>query len=243
MKIFRKIRIESLDKNQAWRYLKYAVGEILLVVIGILIALQVNTWNEEQKRGKKEQLYLRALKQDFIKSQNELDRILKKTSRVSRTTDTLLSLIRSNAIPGNEALDSLLGASAGFTIFMPTEGVIQDLSSSGQLDLIQNDTLRSKIASWTSDLRMIREYETLYRSAVLEYMRQLNRYTDLSNLRDSRPTIVEDLLDDLYASRDIRNLLGEIYMMSRNINMDYRDKKSEIDTLIQIIDNEIEKHL
>ena len=46
---FRRIRYNLLSENKAGRYLKYAVGEIVLVVIGILIALQVNNWNEFKK--------------------------------------------------------------------------------------------------------------------------------------------------------------------------------------------------
>lgn len=49
MKIFRKIRFDLLKKNGNGKYLKYAIGEIVLVVIGILIALQINLWNEHRK--------------------------------------------------------------------------------------------------------------------------------------------------------------------------------------------------
>ena len=52
MKIFRKIRSELLEKNQTGKYLKYAVGEIILVVLGILIALQINNWNQAKKDNK-----------------------------------------------------------------------------------------------------------------------------------------------------------------------------------------------
>ena len=54
IKIFRKIRQNLLMENKTSKYFKYAIGEILLVVIGILIALQINNWNE--KRLKQEQL-------------------------------------------------------------------------------------------------------------------------------------------------------------------------------------------
>lgn len=49
-KIFRKSRHDLMDKNNIGRYLKYAIGEIILVVIGILIAVQINSWNEESKK-------------------------------------------------------------------------------------------------------------------------------------------------------------------------------------------------
>jgi hypothetical protein len=49
IKFFRKIRYDLMEKNETGKYLKYAIGEIILVVIGILVALQINTWNEQKK--------------------------------------------------------------------------------------------------------------------------------------------------------------------------------------------------
>mgnify|MGYP000731225644 CR=1 FL=1 len=49
IKFFRKIRYNLMSENRTGRYLKYAIGEIILVVIGILIALQINNWNEHKK--------------------------------------------------------------------------------------------------------------------------------------------------------------------------------------------------
>ena len=62
---FRKIRLNLLSNGKLLTYLKYAVGEILLVVIGILIALQINNWNEKNKKSLLEQEALYNLKADF----------------------------------------------------------------------------------------------------------------------------------------------------------------------------------
>ena len=48
IKFFRKIRLNLLMENKTWKYLKYAIGEIVLVVIGILIVLQINNWNSKK---------------------------------------------------------------------------------------------------------------------------------------------------------------------------------------------------
>tara|TARA_B100000497_G_C7596238_1_gene358459 strand:+ start:123 stop:848 length:726 start_codon:yes stop_codon:yes gene_type:complete len=58
IKFFRKIRQKLLSEGKNGKYLKYAIGEILLVIIGILIALQINNWNEWEKDRKKEQKIL-----------------------------------------------------------------------------------------------------------------------------------------------------------------------------------------
>ena len=62
---FRKIRKKMADDNKPLKYMRYAIGEIVLVVIGILIALQINNWNEDRKATEK-------LDQLFVKVQKEL---------------------------------------------------------------------------------------------------------------------------------------------------------------------------
>ncbi|MGS2727548.1 DUF6090 family protein [Psychroserpens sp. BH13MA-6] len=62
IKFFRKIRHNLLSEGKTGKYLKYAIGEIILVVIGILIALQINNWNENQKENKLEKNTLLNLK-------------------------------------------------------------------------------------------------------------------------------------------------------------------------------------
>lgn len=65
IKFFRKIRYDLIEKNKTGKYLKYAVGEIILVVIGILIALSINNWNENLKNKKLETSYLKRIYKDL----------------------------------------------------------------------------------------------------------------------------------------------------------------------------------
>ncbi|MEJ2585524.1 MAG: DUF6090 family protein [Robiginitalea sp.] len=65
LRFFRQIRQRLLTDSKFNKYLLYAVGEILLVVIGILIALQINNWNEERKAREREQQLLISLSEDF----------------------------------------------------------------------------------------------------------------------------------------------------------------------------------
>ena len=62
IKFFRHIRQKLLTENKVSKYLLYAIGEIILVVIGILIALQINNWNEYQKQLKTEKEILKEVK-------------------------------------------------------------------------------------------------------------------------------------------------------------------------------------
>ncbi len=65
IKFFRHIRKNQIMENKTGKYFKYAIGEIILVVIGILIALQINNWNQERKENKQERFILQKLQNDI----------------------------------------------------------------------------------------------------------------------------------------------------------------------------------
>ena len=77
---FRKIRQKLLSQNRITRYLAYSIGEILLVMVGILLALQVNNWNESQKERKLEQVFLKKLVKDLTDDIELLEEIIQEDS-------------------------------------------------------------------------------------------------------------------------------------------------------------------
>ena len=72
---YRKTRKKLADDNKPIKYARYAIGEIVLVVVGILIALSINNWNEQNKRNKDEQLLLSDLKFEILSNIKELEGI------------------------------------------------------------------------------------------------------------------------------------------------------------------------
>lgn len=93
IKFFRKIRQNLLMENKTSKYFKYAIGEIVLVVIGILIALQINNWNEHQKAIKKEAEVIASLKQEITSNINDLEKTLKINESFLIKTDSLLEIL------------------------------------------------------------------------------------------------------------------------------------------------------
>ena len=106
IKFFRHIRQQLLSEGNtgkpalpAGRYLKYAIGEIILVVIGILIALQINNWNEAKKDRSTEVKLLKELREDLIKTKEDLLTDIDKTTRILNVTDSIyLNIIESRAM-------------------------------------------------------------------------------------------------------------------------------------------------
>lgn len=85
IKFFRKIRKKLLMENNTGKYFKYAIGEIILVVIGILIALQINNWNEQRKERIQEKIFLKRFEVELKTNiENILTAISLNKSRIHR---------------------------------------------------------------------------------------------------------------------------------------------------------------
>ena len=82
IKFFRKIRQNLLMENKTGKYFKYAIGEIVLVVIGILIALSINNWNEMRKSNIEERSALDNIHRDFIKNKEILTKGMNRTQLI-----------------------------------------------------------------------------------------------------------------------------------------------------------------
>ena len=163
IKFFRKIRQRLLEENRMSKYLIYAIGEIVLVVIGILIALQINNWNEGNKQNKQELKQLKALKLEFEKNLISFDSIMLHHTSNQRATVLLMNAKDKNY--SIETLDSLfLGTIYNYN-FDPSTGIYNSIINSGQIDLISSEPLKYKIAEiqdlvidYIDDENMVRNF-------------------------------------------------------------------------------------
>src|SRR5210317_2053017 len=91
IKFFRKIRYDLMEKNKTRKYLKYAIGEIILVMVGILLALQVSTWNQQRIATQKEELLLEALNEEFVKNKAQFEGVVVKHKQALASTQFAIS--------------------------------------------------------------------------------------------------------------------------------------------------------
>ena len=103
IKFFRKIRQNLLMENKTGKYFKYAIGEIVLVVIGILIALSINNWNQTLKNRKAEKQILESLHNEFLLTKKELRRKQKRYEEKKIIWDELNELVGQEKIYGLSA--------------------------------------------------------------------------------------------------------------------------------------------
>jgi len=185
-RFFRNLRSTALMESRLIRYLLYALGEIALVVIGILIALYLDEQKDYQEDRRQERIYLLEFQRDLERNLEELDRVIVKSGNILAACDTVIAY--SQRLPEEIPDDSLLVYMQnlmGYTKHMTRQGTIEDLLGSGTLEVIQNDSIRRAVATWEADLKLSRELEEDAKMAFQSY----GEYLDLRIPMYERPNM------------------------------------------------------
>ena len=195
IKFFRKIRQNLLMENKTGKYFKYAIGEIILVVIGILIALSINNWNEQRKQQKIEQEYLLSLQSEFNTNMDKINSSIAENETIINGINGLLNLFDNKKLDTvsdkylNKTFRSVFGNQMKYR---PSTGVLNDIISSGNLNLIVNQKLRQRLASFESSLEFLKLQE------------------------NNTLTVKENLKSIIYKEASVRKLAGELLNLQPN---------------------------
>ena len=148
MKIFRNMRKKFIDQASFKRYLLYAIGEIFLVMVGILLAVQVNNWNEHRRNNAFEKDILTQIRVNLIQDKRALTLF---ENNGKRAVYSIQKLLADNLnIENNDSIKYWLGDIVQFDRFYPLTNAYDVLKSKG-LDLISNKTLRLLLGTYYDD--------------------------------------------------------------------------------------------
>lgn len=258
LKLFRRIRRKLLDEGKMRKYLVYAIGEISLVVIGILIALQVNTWNDVRKEREEEYLALKSLHEEFVESRELFGVYQRHHKEIFDGMKYLLEILDAKGV--NERLvDSIyinLDKSAMSSgKFEPSRGIINSLINSGNINIISNEKLKSHLIKWNDQVinfqnvqSASQDYKFTYLFPLISRMTQLpsklikriNRY-DLNNDRHGEVDLT------LFQSKEFYNYLNQSWVFSGLILVEDTPRSQgrkileALDKIILLIEDELEE--
>ncbi|MFC3879820.1 DUF6090 family protein [Algoriphagus namhaensis] len=245
---FRKIRQKLLQQNRVTRYLIYALGEILLVVIGILIALQVNNWNEERKQKKQKGILLESLKTEFEENQNRLNTLLSFIAQREDYARSLLKLLE--GLPSQvDSVETVFALErAGFVhYFNPTLPTYEEMKSSGTLSLIENKDLKRRMAEYQTFLEYSFRIEDGNKEPIQQYSERILKYMDPDfgdvNITDNESRKYASVKFDLEAMSndpEIQYLL-KIIIQKSVAEAGYKERifKPRLTRIIDLIEEEI----
>ena len=132
------------------KYIKYAIGEIILVMIGILLALQVSNWNNIRLEAKKEQTILKNLRSDFNENIAEFNRIYGSCSDTYKSSIRLLEIIKDDSKINPSEIEALINSIVnGFYSLDLNAASIDEIKNSGSLNIIKDAELRKQISKWS----------------------------------------------------------------------------------------------
>ncbi|WP_445750085.1 DUF6090 family protein [Polaribacter sp.] len=150
-------------ENKTSKYFKYAIGEIVLVVIGILIALQINNWNENRKERTQELHYLKNLKVDLKMNIVHIDNYIKTRTKAIASATTILDHFEGKPITDYDAFSANTIDIYTWRKFFQINNTFQELMNSGNLAIISNDSIKDTYLNMESLYKVMKDQEEHFR--------------------------------------------------------------------------------
>ncbi|MCK5442704.1 MAG: hypothetical protein KAJ23_12515 [Maribacter sp.] len=231
---FRKIRQRLLTENKFSKYLLYAIGEIVLVVIGILIALSINNWNELKKDEIKERKLLNEMVEGLEFNVSNLKSILSDFKADDESSNLIITVIEHKR-NYNDSLDYHFARALNAIPLYPITYVAYESMKNTGFDIVRNDQLKNEI---------INLFELTYSTAQLRQ----NNLPDLWDFIGKRfmndplgwshkPFDFEDLVQD----REFRSIINRMKSSRGYIGRAYVESLNESQRILQLIKDELDK--
>jgi len=238
IKFFRNIRQNLLMENNTGKYFKYAIGEIILVVIGILIALQINNWNEFRKERVVESNILKEILINLDSDLKSLDLKINESNKFLTHSVEVLQHLQ-NKTPITDSLKYYYSALVGHGNYEPTTIAYDNLKTKG-VDIIKNESTRQAI----SELYSI-TYFTLVedRRTVVRRFQEIQAEMVQNKIKLIKPYGEAEPINFMELSKDIpfqNMLIKNIWILKWVINR-YEKGKGEIEEVQQKIRQDLEK--
>lgn len=199
IKFFRHIRQSMINQNRTKKYLLYAIGEIILVVIGILIALQINNWNANRIQNKKEAIYLNNIKRDLLEQIEAIEGQMQYEQNVIKFSKPIMSYYNTyKEFKIDSSFTYTIGYLSGRRTFVRVAPTYTELLSSGNIDIISNEDFKNKLIVYYQNSERLEQI-----------IDKNNRFTDnifignafkLSEIQVSTEFIYSDLLSSKSAT-------------------------------------------
>ena len=246
-------------ENKTGRYFKYAIGEIVLVVIGILIALQINNWNEQRKDNIKEQGLLKQLQEDY---QSNLLQLEEKMVTREISLNSAVKLLNAFDESDGVVKDSVIKDLANIRHDPTFDPIRNNLTSSENLRLIRNNELRRLLSNWSSDVVGVTEVETTWSNLVNEQYHPI--ISELGLGRDIYNSFVNDTehnwlldknsnsfkseigisklsapLNEMLINKELESMISASIVFNRGANLQSEALRQRILEILELIAEEI----
>ena len=272
LRIFRQIRYRLMNKNPSdnssrsslyTRYLFYVIGEVIIVIIGILLALQVDNWNKQRMERAEARVFLERLKNEFLDNRKQMvQKITMRTLALESARELLRHVDGTSGDYTRLQVDSMMANALPVYTFDPSQGVLNQLTSTDKLTLMRSEALNDKLSNWNSMIRDFKGDEDMYNSYNHNHFRPFlyknYNYRNIISARIRNKVIDPILLaspdkvnipiglsgspvsmDVLKDSQEFENHLSSVISWLSLINTQSEGVLNYIDSILEIIEGEL----
>lgn len=251
-KFFRRIRQQLLSQNSFARYIAYAIGEIFLVVVGILIALQVNNSNEQRKSDAQGRNYLISMKSELLNNLEVVTTEIETLDRSMSGQRELISLMNTEKDTAKEVDLSRIFAVSFSNVheLRYQDGTFKELLYSGGLTSIDNDSIRNEVTSWEGRMIAIRKQEQgVYevREKIIDYMIDNGAFKNMlddvgaSGHFQIMNSIRRNSSKVLLTSQRFENLVSYHIALNDSQKFYYQRLENDIKNLLSMVERDLNK--
>jgi hypothetical protein len=255
IKLFRNIRKKLLEHPPAgWagskvrNYFFYAIGEIILVVIGILIALQVNNWNESRKNQREGVAIIINLKseltEDFSMMAYTIERLERRKTAANYLYQLMTHEVERVEIDSTAIVEALMRCSY-IHKFIPSFAVYNEIQNSGKLNLIRSDSIKKYLANYKSRVEESLRVESPYEITLKDFEKKaINFLSEIplseNKILTERYRLINFNLLDISEDKAFLSLLKHIsYISTIELNV----KKDLLIPRLEDLEDSIDKEL
>lgn len=232
MRLFRGIRHTLLSEKKIKKYLFYALGEIALVVIGILIALQINNWNDNRIKRKNEINSYVNIKNRISEDKNDVQGNMNYNSRYMAQFEYAVEIIEKNDFSKLDTLGAIAANLIRYSDFNKQGNIYETLVNSGEIKLLGNAQIVERIRELEEKYMYMNRMENIHYDVMINYVAM----GISTNLKFSTGEVKS--LDNLYNFK-FQNLVLLLLEIMKEKEMVYGSVIDEIDNVTRLIDEEL----
>ena len=236
MKLFRNIRKSLIKQEAIKRYLLYAIGEILLVMIGISLAFQLDNWNEDRIEKNTEIRYYKNIKEQIEDDKELIQEQRNFNYQFMMQFGYAESIIESNDRTKQDTLGRIIRELTQYSDFDRKGNIYETLVNSGEIKLLQSHSIVSGIRELEEKYNYLNRMENIHYDVVITFVIQaINPAIKFSNGSIQKP--------DLIYNYEFQNLVQSIIQVMTEKNKVYNEALNEIESVQALIDEELDKAL
>lgn len=233
------------------RYIKYALGEIILVVIGILIALSINNWNQERLGKIEEEKLMESIKVDFEHTKATLQALNERRDEGLVNFKALIEVRNSGDFSNELHIDTLLAKATFTPTYNGNTSSIAIVINSGKINLLSNDTLKSMLLAWPSQIENLIERELDAKIVTNEeWVPFAQSYTSVNDWfknynfpapSKGRESRVSKDYQGLFRNRDFENIITKLELLYTAGKVRGNGLIRRVDEIISTIEHDLDK--